>query len=444
MELGGTTTPGRRAGAATPPGPADTADIARAIFELSKPDLLAAREDLVVSLKQAIEKMLEETIAATLAEDGPVAELVRFICKEEIDAFGERQPKPEDIAASVSKAVGAAVIHVIKTTPQARSVHQMSKDELCAAASKAVSGFKKFREHLPDILTRRITAIAANDDATDDVLTIFFPPASKKIQTYSHVEFEKIVMSLLNTIYKQNWLKAKEERPFIMRMKQQLDVSSLDVLDVTLLALGRTALHEGRSEARKLFFKNFAVYFMVPGASMTLQDAEAIQPVMGAGANSAYFAVVQKIRASETGDVTLEPTPSVQIVSRQECLYNVAGLILQGMALHPHVFAPEVNHAVACNLRAILLSTEPVGADGSPSETLWTTEQHKDAEKRMGPGVWSLLLPMTDRRPALKRAVQTLTPSEKQDVRISEQVGATAGTAASAVDSAEPSQPSWL
>lgn len=411
---------------------------------------MAAPDATINAMRAMISEVIEEMLSKALDKSGPVAALVRSVCAEELAARAEAQPSTDAIAATISKTVTAAVVHVIKTTPQARSVYEMGRDELDAAAKKSVSGFKKFREQLPQVLTRRMSAIAADADVPNDVLTIFFPAAARKNQTYSNVEFDKIIMSLLNTIYKLNWLKPKAERPYILQSKQQLDVHALDIIDEALLSLGRTALHEGRSEARKLFFKLFAVYFMVPGASTALQAPEATVPVLGAGSCSVYFAVVQKIRASESGKVDGQASSSVHVVTRTACLYTIAGLILQGMVLKPHAFPPEVVHAAACNLRDILVTTTQMSADGSTGQAGWTTEVHKQAEGREGPGVWSLLLPMSDRRPALLRDVQRLTASEKQEIRAGNRARAAAASAIAAApvaenpESAGTEQPSWL
>lgn len=325
----------------------------------------------------------------------------------------------------------------------------MGRDELDAAARKSVSGFKKFREHLLEVLIRRIVAIVGDAAAPVDVLTVFFPPAARKNETYSNSEFNKIIMSLLNVLYELNALKAKEERPFILQAKVQLDVTSLDVLDVSLLAVGRTALHQGRSEASKSFFQLFALYLTTAGASMELEVPGAPAPALGAGAGSAYFAVLQKIRASKTGKVAREPSASVHLVERHACLYVIATMFRQAMVLKPFVFPPVALHAGACSLRGILVARVQRSSEGADGQVDWTTEAHKDAEKRSGPGVWSLLMPMTERRPELLQKIQALTPTECQELQGSNTEpplgdSSAGGPANAEVGSTVPPQPSWL
>lgn len=172
-------------------GRADTAGIADAIFERSRPDLLAAHAELINGTKAAVGQMMDQKFTELVDKRGPLAELVRSICKEEIVAHSEQQPKLEAATAEITKAVCTSVIHVIKTTPPARSVHELGKEELEAVAKKSVGGFKRFREYLPEVMARRIISIAADEDAPDDVLTIFFPAAARKNRTYSNTEFER-------------------------------------------------------------------------------------------------------------------------------------------------------------------------------------------------------------------------------------------------------------
>lgn len=235
-------------------GGTGAAGLPRTIDASAGPKLQAAGGCTINAVREMVGGVVDEKLLSAANPNGAVAGMGRSIVNEEIAADGERQSKLEDTAAAVSKIVSAAVLHVVKTTPPARSIYDMGRDELDAAARKSVSRFKKFREDLCEVLIRRLVAIVGDAAAPDDVLTIFFPPAARKNETYSSSEFDKIIMSLLNKLYKLNALKTKHERPFILQAKVQLDLTSLDVLDVALPAVGRTVLHQGRSEARKSFF----------------------------------------------------------------------------------------------------------------------------------------------------------------------------------------------
>lgn len=409
--------------AVAPLSPTDTAGIAQAIFEHSRPEWLTAQKSIVTSMEELVSSLLDEKLAALVDKGGPLASLTRGIVKEEVNAYSERQPHADTVADGITQKVTTAVLQVIKTTPQTRSADQMGREELTATVTKAVGGFKRFRTLLPGVLNRRITALAEDARkngraAAEDVLTISFPAASKKNKTYSNTEFDKMIKSLLHALYDQNRLKPVNERPAVLRRKTQLDVNAIDAVDAALLALGRSALHDGRSEARKLFFKLFAYFFMTAGASMQLSTEDARPPALGAGADSAFFAVSQQLRVSETGDVLAPSSEAVHVIKRRACLYHIADILLQGIVLQPHTFDAVAINAAACNLRDILLSTEPYSEDSSSSAApSWTNEPHKDAEKQKGPGVWSLLLPMIDGRAALTKEIQTMTSIEKQALR---------------------------
>lgn len=140
--------------------------------------------------------------------------------------------------------------------------------------------------------------------------------------------------------------------------------------------------------------------------------------MLHAGADSVYFAVTQKLRASDTSDLLADNSTSTHMITKRAWLYNVAGMLLQGIFWQPHAFDAVAINAAARNLRSILVSTEPLSdgslSDGSTSLAVrnWTYELYKDAEKQESPCVWSLLLPMIDGRAALIKEVQTMTSIE--------------------------------
>lgn len=182
---------------------------------------------------------------------------------------------------------------------------------------------------------------------------------------------------------------------------------------------------------------------------MELEAPDAAAPVLEAGAGSAYFAILQKIRASNMGKIAREPSGSVHLVERHACLYVIATMLMQAMVLTPFVFSSVVLHVGACSLRGILEARVQRSSEGADGKVDWTTEARKDSEKRSGPGVWSLLMLMTDRRPELLQKIQGLTLTERQKLRGSNTeppVGdSSAGGAANAdVGSNVPPQPSWL
>lgn len=420
--------------------PTDTRGIVEAIFLHSKPYLLSEWANCARGLEERMVSAVERNTTELLDPAGPLAGHLRCLVREELDAHMERQPQIDDIVAGVTKDIRAAVIHAIKTTPLSRSTDQMTKAEVSAAVATAV-GYKKIRELLPEVLSRRILAISQDDSELHDVTTISFPAASKKRKSYANAEFDKVIKSLVHKLYEQNALKSPDERPPILRNKERLLVHDMDLVDDLILAAARVALHDGRSEARKLFYRLFAFFLMTPGATMKLEQSDADAPAVGAGASSTYFSVIASLRASANGELTDDDC--TKVVKRNVCLYDVAAQLLQSIVLQPYPFDPAVVDAVARNLRHIL----------SEGDHSWTNTSMKESEAVAGSGSWGLLLPMLDCRVSLSTEVQTLTPSEKyllRSVTAPDSSVSAAAVVAPATDpsgastSDAPAQPSWL
>lgn len=437
----GADTPATGARSPPPPlSPEDTRGIAEALFLHSKPQLSSVWEAHTRAVDERLEAVVERKIADIVDPAGAMASMVRCLVREELDASAERRPQVDNVLGNVVKEVRDTVVQAIRTTPQMRTADQMTKTEVNAAISTAV-GYKKIRDLLPEVLSRRITAIF-KDDASDirDVSTISFPAASKKRKSYANIEFDKVVKSLVHKLYEQNALKPKNERHAVLRNKERLLLHDMDMVDDLICAAARVALHDGRSEARKLFFRLFAFFLMTPHASMELEHPEANPPSTGAGASSAYYAVVTRLRASEDGDVGAEA--ETHDIKRTACLHDVAAQLLQAIVLQPYPFDAAVVDAVASNLRGVVTS-----ADRS-----WTKMSMKDAEAASGPGSWGLMLPMMDCRKTLAVEVQTLKPSEKYalrttpapDTSVSAGTGSAPDRSASDSTSTAPRQPSWL
>lgn len=267
-------------------------------------------------------------------------------------------------------------------------------------------GYKKIRELLPEVLSRRIISISKDETTLHDVSTIAFPAVSKKRKSYANNEFDKVVKSLVHKLYEQNALKPQDERPNVLRHKELLAVHDMDLVDDLILAAARAALHDGRPEAQKLFVRLFAIFMMTDDASIELEHPRASAPAPGAGEAAPNFSVVTTLRASTSGMVGDENTS--HIVKRIACLYDMVAQVLEGIALQPYPFAEQVIEAIARNFRDILVA----------EDCSWTELSMKDAEAASGPGSWALLLPMMDCRTALSKQVQPLKASERYSIRV--------------------------
>lgn len=186
----------------------------------------------------------------------------------------------------------------------------------------------------------------------------------------------------MHKLYEQNAAKPEDQRPPVLRKKERLLVHDMDLVDELIIAAARVALHDGRSEARKLFFRLFAFFLMTSEAHMEMEEPTAQAPPSGARAAAPYYAVKISLRASANGVV--EDRESTHVIKRVACLYVIAAQILQGIVMQPYPFDDAVVDAFARNLRYILVS----------DDRTWTTTPMKEAEAVTGPGSWALLLPI--------------------------------------------------
>lgn len=216
--------------------------------------------DNLLGVETRLSALIHSRFDALVDSSGALNVMVGAKVKEELELHTERQPSADSLADSTAKKVCAAVRHTIATTPQFRSADQMSKDELVVAARRAAGGPKKLRELFPEILVKRILALVegASDEEILDVLTISFPSSNKKAKTFSNTEFEKMVRGVVHQLYSLNKITPKEQRPPLMQAKTFLNVKNFDALDEAFLGNTRTSVHDGRSEARRVFDRMIA------------------------------------------------------------------------------------------------------------------------------------------------------------------------------------------
>lgn len=95
-----------------------------------------------------------------------------------------------------------------------------------------------------------------------DVMTITFPSSNKRAKRFSNEEFAKMVRGVVQQLYSQNKLLPKDQRPPLMQFKTSLKVKNIEILDEAILGVTRTSIHEGRSEARRVFHRLIAFFLM--------------------------------------------------------------------------------------------------------------------------------------------------------------------------------------
>lgn len=259
----------------------------------------------------------------------------------------------------------------------------------------------------------------------------------------------------MHKLYEQNALKAVDERHSLLRHKTRLLMHDIDNVHVVLFAFTRVALHDGRSEARNIFYKLFAVFLILLDMSMDLAYPGALPPVLGAGQRDDYFAVEMKLKAPTTGDITASDSlesssttnlpPTTHPVQRTVCLYETAMHIIQGLVVQPFAFSSTVLDAAAKNLRGIVSSTDRE----------WSTQLMKQAESVVGGYSWGLMLPMFDSRKTMNKDIRTFLAVEKHLVVAGDAAGESggwggsgstgpSGAAGGSLGGGDTGQPSWL
>lgn len=143
-------------------------------------------------------------------------------------------------------------------------------------------------------------ATTADEDLLD-VLTSALPCSSKKVRSFSNIEFEKMVRAVVHQLYVQNKLVPKEHRPRLLQHKTFLNVRNFDALDEALLGALRLSIHDMRSDARKTFYRLFVICLMLVGARMELVKPPAAAPAPSAGAGSTFYEVEATVRVTESG-----------------------------------------------------------------------------------------------------------------------------------------------
>lgn len=348
--------------------------------------------------------------------------MVRAVVREELDAFAERQEptqrtRDESHVVAVSGAMEAAVKRCLAEKP----VELMSDEEVRKAVMVAIPT-KTVRQNHGPVLNEAMKMFILDARFKDDALTMSFPASSALLETDVNEAFTKIVLAILQRIYKANGELAADKQPTIIRGKLAVVPDATDRADRAAMTQVRGALHDPRSRTRKHIFNIFLVYLMLPDASVELVNPDAPMPDPEEGADAPFFMVRLRVMASCSGVLPLDsgactvpnkndapagsPLSGGHMVERLASFYAMAASILVRLVREPHQFDKAVISHVAVTLRAIALSP-----DGR-----WKTMVHKDAEEQQTTGAWALLLPREHVRKEVETDVRTLSEKEKESI----------------------------
>lgn len=367
---------------------------------------------------------------------------MRLIVREELDASEERrQPalalQQEKLLKATTGAVEASVMKCLQEKP----VELMTDEEIQKAALASLPT-KSIRQHHGPVLNECIKMLMEDDRYKGDALTASFPPSSPLYETLVNEAFSKIVLGIVQRVYKSNGELSPGKQPHIFKGKDRIVPSAMDRVDRAVVNITRNCLHDPRCKTRRLAVRMFLYYFLKNDGCMTLSFPDAQKPAAADGAGADYFAVQMELRASCSGLLPVgnapaaphvsdaaagSPLAGVHTVMRTGSLYGVASTILANLVREPYTFDQEVVFSIADTLHGIL--TDPV--------TTWTEMQLKEAVEINDTGTWALLLPSKEVRKDASRFVQTLTEKEKENILAKHREEARAARAAAGGEAGE-------
>lgn len=335
-------------------------------------------------------------------------------------------------------------------------------EEIRAATSR-VFPTKLIRKAYLKALTARMLALAMLLSAEGDVITPFFPPASKLPSSDPFVtrNFNKVILGALQTLYLA--IKATGRIPAVLVGKGYVLSSVLDAVDEACLSQLRTFLNDGRAAARAFFYRHIGYFLMNPSPKVFIRlvHPTAPMPDLLDAEDSPYFAVETCHVGSATGVVVaLKPPaaagPSVggpsggtfttvrsaavgtgllglnasvkrdigtdssftsaagvyyphvageHLIKRTDCLYRLSRGLVQQLLKGSAKVEPAVSMAIAKSARLMI----------SGPAISWTAVDGRpfDHSQAVGPCKWWLLVPRLSTRSALDTKLQTLSAEEQ-------------------------------
>lgn len=423
--------------------------ISLGLYKVMKPDVVALLTDLVQPSTSAPGRATAEgtsggarislpsagagSAAASVPDQAPGGtsssaegilseEAVRALVREELDAFAERRhPREDKRDKELVTSVAGAMESAIKKCLSEKPIELMSDDEVRKAMMVAIPT-KTVRQHHGPVLNGAMKMLMSDPRYMNDTLTMSFPATSQLLDTHVNEAFFKIIMGVLQRIYKANAELPKNQQPHVIRGKASVVPDATDRADRAAMTQVRGGMHDPRSRSRKYIWAMFAIFLMLQDAGMELVFPDAPKPASDKGEGADYFAVRTRITASCSGVLPLAPdaptVPNVNeapagsplagchVVERPAHLYTIAAAILVRIVRETYTFDKEVVFHGAETLRGWLVS----------GNVAWKRMSHKDAEEQQQTGAWALLLPREHVRREVEIDVRTLQEKEKEAI----------------------------
>jgi len=229
------------------------------------------------------------------------------------------------------------------------------------------------------------------------------------LQTFPNINFQRLRFWVAERLLQASARRPLQQQPHVFRGNSGVDPEAMDRVDHATDRIIRGTFHDPRCWARKLFYILFAYFLIRESTAMELSDPEAAKPSAHDGADADYFSVTSTLTAACLECIAIGDLPAPEHKTDAEPGSALAGdhtialRILQAVVRTAHKFDNRAVLSFVMTLRGLLVSPDRA----------WLTKPHREAEKGVSPGEWTLLMPRTDGRQDLDLTAQRLTAAEK-------------------------------
>lgn len=199
----------------------------------------------------------------TSAESILSEDAVRALVREELDAFAERrQPRDDKQENGLVTSVAGAMEGAIEKCLSEKPIELMSDDEVRKAMKVAIPT-KTVRQHHGPVFDGAIKMLMTDPRYVNDTPTMSFPATSQLLDTHVNEAIFKIIMGVLQRIYKSNSELPKNKQPHVNRSKASIVPDATDLADRAAMKQVRGGMQDPRSRTRKYIWAMFAIFSML-------------------------------------------------------------------------------------------------------------------------------------------------------------------------------------
>eukprot|EP00170_Pyropia_yezoensis_P006469 contig_26406_g6490 len=251
---------------------------------------------------------------------------VRPVVREELDAYEERRQRAvveqqEKLVKSTTDAVEAGMSKFFEEKP----VELMTDEEIQKAALASLPT-KSIQQHHGPVLNECIKMLMEDDRYKGDDLTASFPLSSPLYETLVNEAFSKIVLGIVQRVYRANGELPQEKQPHIFKGKDHIVPNAMDRVDRAVVNFTRNCLRDLRCKTRRSAVRMYLYYFLNNEGSVKLLFPDAQKPAVADGAGADYFAVEMELLASCSGLLPVGDIPAPRHDSDAPAGFPLAGV----------------------------------------------------------------------------------------------------------------------